>query len=70
MNFPEQGPMCYVTPTSTMLVKAGKHVDANGRVYHPQLAHWTPNVTLYFHCFERAIAHSLFNFDSPHYAPF
>ena len=32
--------MVYVTPTPTMMVRAGQHVSGEGRVYHPYLAGW------------------------------
>jgi ESCRT-I complex subunit TSG101 len=40
--YPEQPPMCYVTPTASMLIRTSQHVDAQGRIYHPQLAYWNP----------------------------
>ncbi|KAJ1738363.1 suppressor protein stp22 of temperature-sensitive alpha-factor receptor and arginine permease, partial [Coemansia sp. RSA 990] len=44
--FPEHSPMAYVTPTRSMVVKVGKHVDVHGRVYHPYLAAWSMRSTL------------------------
>lgn len=34
--------MIYVTPTITdgLMIRAGQHVDPQGRVYHPYLARW------------------------------
>jgi len=32
--------MVFVKPTSTMQIKPGRHVDANGRVYLPYLHEW------------------------------
>ncbi|KAJ3070920.1 hypothetical protein HDU98_006056 [Podochytrium sp. JEL0797] len=32
--------MAFVTPTQSMLVRPGRHVDQSGRVYHPLLANW------------------------------
>lgn len=40
---PHNPPLCFVRPTSTMLIKPSKHVDANGRVYLPYLHDWKPN---------------------------
>ncbi|XP_077998727.1 uncharacterized protein LOC144451699 [Glandiceps talaboti] len=37
---PYNAPMVFVKPTSEMLVKPSKHVDANGRVYLPYLHEW------------------------------
>ncbi|XP_070532900.1 tumor susceptibility gene 101 protein-like [Ptychodera flava] len=37
---PYNAPMAFVKPTSDMLVKPSKHVDANGRVYLPYLHEW------------------------------
>ncbi|KAI8585207.1 UEV domain-containing protein [Geranomyces variabilis] len=42
-GYPSQPPICFVTPTSTMLVRASKHVDLSGKVYHPYLAYWHMN---------------------------
>ncbi|KAJ2713220.1 hypothetical protein H4R19_002360, partial [Coemansia spiralis] len=44
--FPDHSPKAYVRPTSTMVVKVGKHVDASGRVFHPYLASWSWGSTL------------------------
>jgi len=40
--YPRDAPLAYVQPTSTMLVKQGKHVDPSGKVYLPYLHYW-PN---------------------------
>ena len=40
---PHTAPLCFVKPTSSMQVKQGRHVDANGRVYLPYLNEWKPN---------------------------
>lgn len=37
---PYNPPICYVKPTSTMQIKASKHVDMNGKVYLPYLHEW------------------------------
>ncbi|XP_070532603.1 caspase-3-like [Ptychodera flava] len=37
---PYNAPMAFVKPTSDMLVKPSKYVDANGRVYLPYLHEW------------------------------
>ena len=39
---PYNPPLCFVRPTSTMLIKPSKHVDANGRIYLPYLHDWKP----------------------------
>ncbi|XP_076263851.1 tumor susceptibility gene 101 protein-like [Rhynchophorus ferrugineus] len=39
---PNNAPICYVKPTSHMLVKASKFVDQNGRIYLPYLEDWKP----------------------------
>ncbi|KAI8820138.1 UEV domain-containing protein [Fimicolochytrium jonesii] len=41
--YPTQPPICFVTPTSSMLVRASKHVDLSGKIYHPYLAYWHMN---------------------------
>ena len=33
-------PMVYVKPTSGMMIKPGKYVDSNGKVYHEYLHSW------------------------------
>nr|XP_033783744.1 tumor susceptibility gene 101 protein [Geotrypetes seraphini] len=37
---PFNPPICFVKPTSSMTIKTGKHVDANGKVYLPYLHEW------------------------------
>ncbi|XP_061416862.1 tumor susceptibility gene 101 protein-like [Lethenteron reissneri] len=37
---PYQPPYCFVKPTSSMLIKEGKHVGKDGRVYLPYLHEW------------------------------
>ncbi|KAL2919434.1 Suppressor protein stp22 of temperature-sensitive alpha-factor receptor and arginine permease [Polyrhizophydium stewartii] len=46
--YPAQPPFVHVMPTPTMLIKPSKHVDVNGKVYHPFLAFWhtRPDSTL------------------------
>lgn len=39
-TYPYEAPIAYITPTSEMLVRPGRHVSGEGRVYHPYLAHW------------------------------
>ncbi|KAJ2857247.1 suppressor protein stp22 of temperature-sensitive alpha-factor receptor and arginine permease [Coemansia erecta] len=45
-DFPDKAPMAYVTPTRSMFVKVGNHVDARGRVYHPYLESWSESSSL------------------------
>ena len=33
-------PLVYVTPTSNMVIKPGKHIDTRGRIYLPLLTEW------------------------------
>ncbi|KAJ3412686.1 ATP-dependent RNA helicase ddx24 [Chytridiales sp. JEL 0842] len=40
LTYPRHPPMPLVTPTSTMVVRMSKHVDLQGKVYHPMLANW------------------------------
>lgn len=41
-------PLCYVIPTAEMEIRAGRHVDTNGRVYLPFLTDWKhPQSDLY-----------------------
>ncbi|XP_051573534.1 tumor susceptibility gene 101 protein-like [Myxocyprinus asiaticus] len=39
-TYPYNPPICFVKPTSAMMIKTGKHVDANGKVYLPYLHEW------------------------------
>ncbi|KAI1761938.1 UEV-domain-containing protein [Hypoxylon sp. FL1150] len=39
--YPREAPLGYVTPTETMMVRPGQHVDPQGRIYHPYLVGWT-----------------------------
>lgn len=39
--YPYETPIAYITPTSEMLIRPGKHISGEGRVYHPYLAQWT-----------------------------
>ncbi|XP_066510575.1 tumor susceptibility gene 101 protein-like [Hoplias malabaricus] len=39
-TYPYNPPICFVKPTSTMMIKTGKHVDANGKIYLPYLHEW------------------------------
>lgn len=39
-DYPREAPLVYVTPTETMMVRPGQHVDPQGQVYHPYLAGW------------------------------
>ncbi|CEJ90230.1 Putative Tumor susceptibility protein [[Torrubiella] hemipterigena] len=38
--YPREPPLIYVTPTETMTVRPGQHVDPQGQVYHPYLVGW------------------------------
>ncbi len=39
--YPSAGPLCYIKPTETMLLKEGHmHIDHEGRIYHPYLSDW------------------------------
>ncbi|KAM9493539.1 tumor susceptibility gene 101 protein [Clarias gariepinus] len=39
-TYPFNPPICFVKPTSAMMIKTGKHVDANGKIYLPYLHEW------------------------------
>ncbi|KAK4150718.1 protein ELC [Chaetomidium leptoderma] len=39
--YPREPPLVYVTPTETMVVRPGQHVDPQGQVYHPYLVGWS-----------------------------
>ncbi|RCI12505.1 hypothetical protein L249_0602 [Ophiocordyceps polyrhachis-furcata BCC 54312] len=39
--YPREPPLVYVTPTQSMVVRPGQHVDPQGQVYHPYLARWS-----------------------------
>ncbi|KAK1469463.1 UEV domain-containing protein [Colletotrichum melonis] len=38
--YPREAPLVYVTPTESMMVRPGQHVDPQGQVYHPYLVGW------------------------------
>lgn len=38
--YPYEAPLVYVAPTEGMMVRAGQHVDQQGKVYHPYLVGW------------------------------
>uniref|UniRef100_A0A3Q3DW51 Tumor susceptibility 101a n=1 Tax=Hippocampus comes TaxID=109280 RepID=A0A3Q3DW51_HIPCM len=47
-TYPFNPPICFVKPTSTMMIKTGKHIDANGKIYLPYLHEWKhPHSDLY-----------------------
>ncbi|KAF4592206.1 tumor susceptibility protein [Ophiocordyceps camponoti-floridani] len=39
--YPREPPLVYVTPTQSMVVRPGQHVDPQGQVYHPYLVRWS-----------------------------
>ncbi|KND87573.1 hypothetical protein TOPH_07751 [Tolypocladium ophioglossoides CBS 100239] len=39
--YPREPPLVYATPTETMMVRPGQHVDPQGQVYHPYLVRWS-----------------------------
>uniref|UniRef100_A0AAY4C030 Tumor susceptibility gene 101 protein n=2 Tax=Denticeps clupeoides TaxID=299321 RepID=A0AAY4C030_9TELE len=39
-SFPFNPPTCSVKPTSSMMIKTGKHVDDKGKIYLPYLHEW------------------------------
>ncbi|XP_062845683.1 tumor susceptibility gene 101 protein [Trichomycterus rosablanca] len=41
-TYPYNPPICFVKPTSAMMIRTGKHIDANGKVYLPYLHEWKP----------------------------
>lgn len=49
--YPREAPLVYVTPTESMMVRPGQHVDPQGQVYHPYLVGWAAfwDVCLHFH---------------------
>ncbi|KAJ7998078.1 hypothetical protein DPEC_G00218810 [Dallia pectoralis] len=47
-TYPYNPPICFVKPTSAMMIKTGKHIDANGKIYLPYLHEWNhPQSDLY-----------------------
>lgn len=38
--YPQEAPLVYVTPVERMVVRAGQHVDHQGKIYHPYLMRW------------------------------
>lgn len=39
-SFPFTPPICFLRPTSNMVIREGKHVDAKGRIHLPELHNW------------------------------
>lgn len=39
-SYPFTPPICFLRPTSNMMIREGKHVDAKGRIYLPGLHNW------------------------------
>ncbi|TDZ21835.1 Tumor susceptibility gene 101 protein [Colletotrichum orbiculare MAFF 240422] len=39
--YPRDAPLVYVTPTESMMVRPGQHIDPQGQVYHPYLVGWS-----------------------------
>ncbi|XP_006810896.2 ubiquitin-conjugating enzyme E2 variant 3-like, partial [Neolamprologus brichardi] len=39
-SFPFTPPICHLKPTSNMVIREGKHVDAHGRIHLPGLHNW------------------------------
>uniref|UniRef100_A0A669CP61 UEV and lactate/malate dehyrogenase domains n=1 Tax=Oreochromis niloticus TaxID=8128 RepID=A0A669CP61_ORENI len=39
-SFPFTPPICHLKPTSNMVIREGKHVDARGRIHLPGLHNW------------------------------
>ncbi|TQW00130.1 tumor susceptibility protein [Cordyceps javanica] len=39
-KYPREPPIIYVTPTESMVIRPGQHVDQQGQVYHPYLVGW------------------------------
>lgn len=47
--YPREPPIVYVTPTETMMVRPGQHVDPQGLVYHPYLVGWAQSCAVSRH---------------------
>lgn len=39
-EYPQAGPIGFVTPGKDMMVRSGQYVSGEGRIYHPFLANW------------------------------
>ncbi|MGH0145465.1 UNVERIFIED_CONTAM: hypothetical protein FKN15_005417 [Acipenser sinensis] len=46
--YPYNPPICFVKPTSAMMIKTGKHVDANGKIYLPYLHEWKHKSNVFY----------------------
>ncbi|XP_044212390.1 E3 ubiquitin/ISG15 ligase TRIM25-like [Thunnus albacares] len=47
-TYPYNPPICFVEPTSAMMIKTGKHIAADGKIYLPYLHEWKhPTSDLY-----------------------
>jgi ESCRT-I complex subunit TSG101 len=49
-SYPSEAPIALVIPTQEMVIRPGQHVSGEGRIYHPYLANWQPNVSGLMNC--------------------
>lgn len=45
LAYPLESPVVFITPTQEMIIKHGRYVDLSGRVLHPYMSFWNPNVS-------------------------
>ena len=64
--------MIYVTPSDGLVIRAGQHVDPQGRVYHPYLARWADHsdVSVVRHPYSEPEKHADVRYRSPTYSTF
>eukprot|EP01012_Entosiphon_sulcatum_P049631 TRINITY_DN6827_c0_g1_i1.p1 TRINITY_DN6827_c0_g1~~TRINITY_DN6827_c0_g1_i1.p1 ORF type:complete len:748 (+),score=107.12 TRINITY_DN6827_c0_g1_i1:63-2306(+) len=66
-NYPTSGPMAFVTPTASMLIKPNhRHVDLEGRCYAPYLSNWDKRSSTAMQAVAELV--QLFSQDPPVYA--
>lgn len=52
---PNNAPICYVNPTSDMVVKPSRTTDHSGKIYLPFLHFWDP-ASVYFFTLRRKVS--------------
>ncbi|KAF3854610.1 hypothetical protein F7725_022665 [Dissostichus mawsoni] len=69
-TYPYNPPICFVKPTSAMMIKTGKHIDANGKIYLPYLHEWKHPQSDLYGLIQVMIVRSLLCFLGPQQAPY
>ncbi|XP_043938030.1 ubiquitin-conjugating enzyme E2 variant 3-like [Protopterus annectens] len=58
-SYPFAPPICFLKPTSSMVIREGKHVDAQGRIYLHYLHSWKhKNTDITCHLYQRPLSNT------------